>query len=91
MLKRIGGLIIIIFTITQTAIASDSLTVKKLNLVGHTWGFVVFKTQKKISNPDKELLKLIKLSFKSESYSKFQSQIEHWAFKKLALRNKSKL
>lgn len=62
---------------------SDSLRDKKLELAARTWGFVTFNTQKKISNPDKELLKLIQLSFEIDSFHDYQESVAQWVKKNL--------
>jgi len=62
---------------------SDSLRDRKLELAARTWGFVTFNTQKKISNPDKELLHLIQLSFELDSFSEYQKTVTLWVKKNL--------
>lgn len=87
--KQLILFIAILLTIINSTSAADSLSIKKLELVARAWGFVVFKTEKKISNPDKELIKLIQSSLKDKSLINFRNEIEHWVNKNLKTPNDS--
>jgi len=81
-----GFFIFFIFLITfQSGYGTDTLRIKKLKLAAKVWGFTVFKTEQHISHPDKELLKLIKLADKEESFELYRDRIRLWSQKKLSV------
>ncbi len=75
---KIWGLLLMLFTANIQAKASDSLRYKKLDLTAKVWGLSVFKTEKKLSSPDKELSKLIELTSTDESFEQYQKRIIKW-------------
>lgn len=85
-----GFFAIILLLITfQSGYCTDSLRIKKLELTSKVWGFVVFKTDKHIAQPDQELLKLIRLADQEESYLLYRNRVQKWAQKNLSPANRS--
>jgi hypothetical protein len=82
--KWVTSISLILF-IVQSGYCTDTLRLNKLELAAKVWGFTVFKTEQHISNPDKELLKLIKLADKKESFEVYRDQIRLWSQKKLSV------
>jgi carboxyl-terminal processing protease len=82
MRKKWIFLFAILFSI-QICHSSDTLRFKKLELVSKVWGVTVFKTEKHISKPDRELLKLIEKCDDEVQYETFRAEILKWCKKKL--------
>lgn len=61
--------------------SAESVRHKKLELLSKVWGYTIFKTEKKIAHPDRELLNLIKSSKIDESFDKFQKRVIQWHHK----------
>ncbi len=71
--------------IVRHGYCTDTLQIKKLELTAKVWGFVVFKTEQRISNPDKELLKFIRFTDKKESYEIYRHRLYQWARRRLSV------
>ncbi len=87
--RHIKILIFLLFlATTQWSYGIDSLRLRKLELVSKVWGITVFKTEKKIKHPDKELLNLIIDSKKEVSFADFQLKVLTWSKKNFKLTSK---
>ncbi len=76
-------ILILIFGSIQLCQAIDSLRLHKLELASKVWGVTILKSEKKIKNPDKELLNLVIETKNEESYIDYQVKTFTWCKKNM--------